>query len=744
MQYVSNEYKEAMKADVRKRAYVKISLGLINQEAQATAKVISGPFTYYSNSLYPLGQDEKVEKVYATLEENFSRVDGKMYFLPRAGKRTLFNQGLVSEAICTSANKPEILFRFNTADPLDIKGITLDFGESYPSEFIIDTDEETHTYSNDAAVFKTEDVFNNTTFIRIQVTEMEKGHDRFRINSILFGIGITIENNKIVNTSHKATISPISDHLPTVDFSVTVENLDHYYNVDNDDSAINYMETGQEMEFYYGQTIDDESIEWVKGGKLSMKEWSSNDKEAKFTAVDKFEYMQDEYNRGQYYPNGVTLYELAEDVFKDAGIEDYWIDPYLKKINVNNPLPAVKHKECLQLIANAGRSVLLQNRDGLIMIKSSFEPDKEVVANQVAAYGSINNLLEGTDYNEYASFEGDYSRVNGQQYFIPRGENYIDVGYVSASISDSDGYFDENPIITVNMESAYTFYNLTLLFGTIQPTEFIITTFNNGEKRSSFSSKAISEKTVVYYDFVDTDRIDIEFIRAKPNDRIHLKRIIFGEATDYEITYDDLYKAPEGTKLEKIKELIVVRTIYSKGTEYKDLTSEEITLTAGVQAEYEFSFSNAVHNLSASTIIDDTVVNYGIEIIESSTYWCKVKINNPPSKDTKVNLMIRGYEYNLSLANENIQLNNAGTILTWNNPLISSIEDAKNLAEWIGDYYKSNNKYELSYRGDSILDPNDLIFLQSEYVNDLMVRIEETSLDFEGGLKGTLVGRRKV
>lgn len=747
MQYVSNEYKAEMKSPFRRKAYIKISLGLINQEAQATAKVDSGPFTYYSNQLYPLGQDEKVEKVYATLEENFSKVDGSMFFLPRSGsKRELFNQGIVTEAICTGATTPAILFKFKTGDPLDIKGMTLEFGESYPSEFVIETDECANTYLNDSSTFKTEDVFNNTTFIRIRAIQMNKGADRLRLNSILFGIGITLENNKVISTSHKSNISPISDNLPCIDFSVTIENLDHYYNVDNDDSAINYMETGQQITIYYGQTLEDGDIYWVKGGTLAMQKWSSDDTEAKFEAVDKFEYMQDEYIHGKYYPQGITLYDLAEDVFQDAGMQpgEYWIDPYLKKIKVTNPLPKVKHKECLQLIANAGRSILMQNRDGVIIIKSSFEPDKEISANQVAEYGSVDHLLEGEDYSEYASFERDYSRVNGEQFFIPRGTNYIDVGYVSESISDNDGYFGENPIITIDMESAYTFHNLTLLFGTVQPVEFTITTYNNGTKLKRFPSRGIDERTIVYYDFIDTDKIEIEFTRAKPNNRIHLKRILFGEATDYEVTYDDLYKTPKGTKLEKIKELKVSRTIYSRGTELKDLTMENITLAAGVQAEYEFSFSNAVHDTSALTTIEDAAVNYGATIIESSSYYCKVKIMNPPQTDTDVTLTIRGYEYNLSLALESTQLNNAGTIITWDNPLISSKEDAENLAEWLGQYYKSNNEYELTFRGDSVLDPNDLIFLQSQFNQDLMVRLEDVTLEFSGSLEGKLTGRRMV
>lgn len=386
----------------------------------------------------------------------------------------------------------------------------------------------------------------------------------------------------------------------------------------------------------------------------------------------------------------------------------------------------------------------MQNRDGIIMLKSSFEPEKEVSANQVAEYGNVKCLLEEQPYSEYASFESRYARVDGQQFFIPRSREYIQVGYVSASISDAEGYFDENPVITLTMESAYTFYNLTLWFGSIQPAEFWITTFNNGEEKNRFKSRSIGEKTVVHYDFIDIDKITIEFTRAKPNNRIHLRRILFGSETDYHITYDDLFTAPYGTRLEKIKELRVVRTIYTRGTDLKDLTSDEVELAAGQYEEYEIEFGHAVHDLMAECLIEDVEQDFGAVIEESSSYWCRVKITKPPQTDTKVILTIRGYEYSISTSMESVRLNNAGSVQTWNNPLISSVEDAKNLTEWVGAYYKNGNRYELKYRGDPILDYNDLTYLESRYVENLMVRLEEVSLKYTGALRGTLAARRKI
>ena len=49
MQKVSKAYKESMKSSLRERAYIMISFGLVNQEAQAKATVDDGSYAYYSN-----------------------------------------------------------------------------------------------------------------------------------------------------------------------------------------------------------------------------------------------------------------------------------------------------------------------------------------------------------------------------------------------------------------------------------------------------------------------------------------------------------------------------------------------------------------------------------------------------------------------------------------------------------------------------------------------------------------------
>ena len=85
MQKVSDAYKASMKQTLRERGYIMLSFGLINQEAQAKARIENGDFSKFTNVNNIFGERTD-STTYATLEENFTRVDGSMFFLPRSDK----------------------------------------------------------------------------------------------------------------------------------------------------------------------------------------------------------------------------------------------------------------------------------------------------------------------------------------------------------------------------------------------------------------------------------------------------------------------------------------------------------------------------------------------------------------------------------------------------------------------------------------------------------------------------------
>lgn len=382
MQKVSKAYKESMKSSLRERAYIMLSFGLINQEAQAKAKIEDGDFAYFSNVNNLFSEHSNI-MIYATLEENFTKVDGSMFFLPRQNHSGAYlNTGLVGNKLVSVAQYV-LTINLNMV-ATDLKGITIDFGENYPINFdMISSGGQTIEFrGNTKAVFSTEEVLENTTYVKLVFYTMKNPQSRLRIYSIRFGYGLVYYNDSVISSALDSYISPVGADVPQIDFSVQLKNYNHYFNVDNPKSVINFFETGQEMEIYYGyQLPNSEEIEWIKGNHLFCSEWESDDYTATIRCQDIFRNMDSEYYKGLYMSGGKSYYAMAQEVLADAGITDYYIDPHLKTLFTKNPLPRVQHKEALQIISNACRCVLSQTRDGIIQIKSSFSPELTISSN---------------------------------------------------------------------------------------------------------------------------------------------------------------------------------------------------------------------------------------------------------------------------------------------------------------------------------------------------------------------------
>ena len=66
------------------------------------------------------------------------------------------------------------------------------------------------------------------------------------------------------------------------------------------------------------------------------------------------------------------------------------------------------------------------------------------------------------------------------------------------------------------------------------------------------------------------------------------------------------------------------------------------------------------------------------------------------------------------------------------------------MSEWEGDYYYSNREYDIKYRGDPRIEANDILFLENKYVNNLLIRVLDHQIDFNGSLSGTISARRDM
>ena len=737
MQKVSKAYKESMKSPLRERAYIMLSFGLVNQEAQAKAKIEEGEFSYYSNSSNIFNESND-DTVYATLEENFTKVDGSMLFLPRKNtsyaylEESIASEKLLSEAIF------ELTINLNIV-ATDLKGITINFGENYPVDFdMVSSSGQVIEYRNNTeSLLTTEEVLENTTQVKLVVYSMKNPQSRLRIYSIRFGYGLVYYNNDVMSSSLESYVSPIGADVPQIDFTVQLKNYDHYFNVDNPKSAINFLETGQEMQIHYGyQLPDSDEIEWIIGNNLLCSEWESDDYTATIRCQDIFRNMDSEFYKGIYNRNGISYYDLAVAVLKDAGFTDDYIDTQLKNLYTKNPLPRVQHKEALQIIANACRCVLSQTRLGKIQIKSSFVPEAQASAETEAAYSNVENIMNTEVKDEYASLATNYAVADGSMFFLPRnGVGVRNTGYVSAEISNEQCEFEKNPKVTIRQEVACMYYGARFTFGQSLPSAFIIRTYNNGEivNTVEVGENEISKVTVVHTELDDFDTMVVEFTKtAEPQNRIVLNNFSFGDVTEFTMTRNDMTSSPKAIKQELVKEVIVPAYSYQNGVQEESLISEEVTVAVGDITT--FFVGEPSYNYRA--VVDEDAS--GVTILEWGNYYIKVQFNVAGT----YRLEIFGYRYKIVEQYAVKSLNNRGRTIKWENPLMSDIAMATDLAEWLGDYYASGIEYEYNTRGNPELDVNDIVYQENEFHDGMKVTIYRQTLNFNQSFSGKVTARR--
>jgi hypothetical protein len=737
MQKVSKAYKESMKSSLRERAYIMLSFGLVNQEAQAKARIAPGDFAYFSNAAN-LFSEKSAEMVYATLEEDFTKVDGSMLFLPRRNSSdTYYDTGLVGGTLLSEALY-ELTINLNTG-ATDFKGITINFGENYPVDFdmVSSSGQTIEIRDNTLAEFTSEEVLENTTYVKLVFYRMKNPQSRLRIYSIRFGYGLVYYNDSVMSSSLDSYISPIGADVPQIDFSVQLKNYDHYFNVDNPKSAINFLETGQEMEIFYGyQLPDSEEIEWVRGNHLLCSEWESDDYTATIRCQDIFRNMDSEYYKGTYTSAGRSYFDLAKEILTDAGLSDYYIDPRLKKLYTKNPLPRVQHKEALQIIANACRCVLSQTRFGSVQIKSFFNPEAAASSNGETAYSQVGNILNDSVKDEYASLAGNYTVANGGMYFLPRNVsgNVLNTGYVSSAISDENGEFGTNPVVTIVQEAACMYYGVKFVFGHALPAAITIRTYNNGSLVEEYEVEdEITKTLVILHDFDDFDTMKIEFTKtAEPHNRIVLNHFSFGDVTDFTMTRTDMTSSPKAIKQELIKEVIVPCYSYQNGTLEESLVSEEIEVVNG-QVE-TFFIGEPSYNFRAT--LDEG--SSGVSIVASGNYYVTLKF----SKTGTFRLEVFGYRYKIVERYAIKTLHSRGKTIKWENPLISDMTMATDLAEWLGEYYTAGIEYEYNTRGNPEIDANDIVYQENEFHKDMKVTIYRQTLNFNQSFSGKVTARR--
>ncbi len=762
MQSVSSAYRQSMNSRIRNRGYIRVSIGTFNSEAQKSLKVSDEfPLLWISDAESAFAGIEPT-MIYATGEENFSKVDGSMYFMPDEGSYNTYNNGIVSEGILGS-----ISIDF-AGEVFDIKGLTIDFGECYPTDFIIETNTVTKQYSeNNNRLFTTEDAFHNTSIFKIHPLSMVNGNGRLRIYRFSCGLTTTFYNDEVKDYSYKEYVSPICQTVPSDDTSIAVFNYDMYYNPDNPDSALAFMEIGQEVRVAFGYDVrgDGSQIEWLPEKKSYLKTWKADESQAVFTSVDIFDIIGNntDYIRGKYSETGTSLYDIAVDILEDLDVADYFIDNSLKDILINNPMPIVRHSAALQIVANAGRCILREGRSGQIQIVASYIPEMWASANNQAKFSHVETILKSDAKDAYANASQDFSIVDGTILFLPDNEEeYGNTGYISESVwieviekavtqrlgfrlgsepikFPMGGYWDgERPEITIDLEATYTAFGLSINFRNTAPKMFHVTTYLGDTLVENLMVKDPDLKYHTDEMFFQFDKMVITFDKGYPNSRVFVDSILVGDNTDYDLIRDrDLITAPIAARQKKVKSIKTAYNTFRKSAQKETISSEKIEVP---ENNYEYTTTFKKPATGPSVALSGAASSVGASIIESGTYYAKIRFTGITSA-VNLTYTISGYTYETEEHGYKVDYNRNGEDITWNNPLVNTREHAEKLEKWLASYHLGDVEYEIDWKGDPAVDANDLFHLETK-IGTSFVRTYENSMTFNGRWKGKMKARK--
>lgn len=394
MKNTSATYKEQFDRQERNRSYVRVVFQQIDVGAAQDGMSEDNGHLPYSEWATP-DADYEHTSTYATFEPDRWRLDGTQKLLPDAPPYE--PEGYVGDEISGADGaftvNPLITREFSQKH--SIIGLTITFdavlGDAI-EHFIV------RFYNDNAQVDMVEIEGNAASRIVIERTvpvldkytvECIKTRNPFRrarIQRVLHGVEKIFDNDRIEFTEQVSDVDPISRRLPTETMQFTIFDYEKEYDPDNPESVWEYIDIQSPISIRHGYKLDDGRIEWLAPDRYLLDGRPEiGENRATFKATKLTGYMTDTYFKGK---TGLqSLYSLAEAVLLDADLpltpsleNAWWIDPGLNNIYTRAALPIDTHKNCLQMIAHAGRCRLYTDGNGVIRLEKMELPSNPASA----------------------------------------------------------------------------------------------------------------------------------------------------------------------------------------------------------------------------------------------------------------------------------------------------------------------------------------------------------------------------
>lgn len=261
---------------------------------------------------------------------------------------------------------------------------------------------------------------------------------------------ITFTKLELTNFEVSVSANPICSELPTARLKFSIENSEKQY------SYISHLRDKlkrmQKVTASVGITINGAPY-YIKAGTFWLDTWEfpNGGMEIHFEARDAFYFLnQRKYIYGLFRPNGISLYDLADEVLTYAAdvfpcVTNWEIDNIMSHDSTTAALPVCSYAECLQYIAQAAGNVLIYDRDGTIKfalspgssVASAYQIPRNICFKypQFTLYPELQKLkcaVYKYSIDELVTDEAYYPNVSGGQ--IVTASDAVDIMQAAANI----------------------------------------------------------------------------------------------------------------------------------------------------------------------------------------------------------------------------------------------------------------------------------------------------------------------
>lgn len=564
------------------------------------------------------------------------------------------------------------------------------------------------------------------------------------------GIYFSYGENEVVSVDVNQSISIFSNEILAGEVIFQVENAKKTLDILNPEGFEKYLRQRQPVEINFVMVFPDNSIERVPIGLLTLTEWKSQKGAltAQFTARDGIASLSmTEYIKGTFPKTPISLYEYAEQVILDAGIEDYKIDSEFRNIYTTAPLPIGYHKELLRLIAQAGQGVVVPTTGGGVHVR--FISPLVVSINQVKNPAFDNNFTNWTQTG--FTLTSKYIYTSKQSALSSTGELKQTIDVI-----EGNKYFIRLFVYTDTAISAGSFIvyaNNTAISANLANANLRVNDWNTiaavwEADSTSLALRIECENCALYVDAFQALNLTTMYgIGNEPDVNWCVQNIRYFDsslsvpgrrqtAAVDELTYGIIFDAPEITTIEPVAS--VETNIYSYDTEAEVSEIYKGQRYVSGTETFNIKFSKPAKDYTIKLSYVDAGASGTPTLVDSKQYAQAAELR--VTAVGNVQILVEGKAVMVDTSTLKVDSSMDKSLLatakgqTIDNKLITSKSVAEDVTAFAIYWYNGRYSYNFDWRQNPAIQLYDPVIVHDDFERNNTVLITERNIDYNDGV----------